>query len=160
MFDDIRPYVDAEIPAAMQRILADKYFPLVCEYAFQGHTVQEIAAVLGSCRTVDEFQHRFMWGAVNAIISKTTNGLTAEGVERLDPSKNYLYVSNHRDIVLDAAFFDILLDRYGRRTAEITFGANLMQGQLIIDIGKSNKMFRVERPTTVSSPRDFLVKSR
>jgi 1-acyl-sn-glycerol-3-phosphate acyltransferase len=160
MFDDIRPYVDAEIPAAMQRIVADKYFPLVCEYAFQGHTVQEIAAVLGSCRTVDEFQHRFMWGAVNAIISKTTSGLTAEGVERLDPSKNYLYVSNHRDIVLDAAFFDILLDRYGRRTAEITFGANLMQGQLIIDIGKSNKMFRVERPTTVSSPRDFLVKSR
>lgn len=160
MFDDIRPYVDAEIPAAMQRIVADKYFPLVCEYAFQGHTVQEIAAVLGSCRTVDEFQHRFMLGAVSAIISKTTDGLSAEGVERLNPAKNYLFMSNHRDIVLDAAFFDLMLDRYGLKTAEITFGANLMQGQLVIDIGKSNKMFRVERPSTVSSPRDFLIKSK
>jgi len=160
MFEDIRPYLDAEIPAAMQRIVADKYFPLVCEYLFPGKPVQEIAAVIGSCRTVDEFQHRFMMGAVGAVIKKTIDDLTAEGVERLDPSQNYLYVSNHRDIVLDAALFDLLLDRYGRRTAEITFGANLMQGQMIIDIGKSNKMFRVERPTTVSSPRDFLIRSK
>ena len=160
MFDDIRPYIDSEIPAAMQRIVADKYFPLVCEYVFPGKPVQEIAAVLGSCRTVDEFQHRFMLGAVRTVIQKTIDDLTCEGVERLDPTKNYLYVSNHRDIVLDAALFDLLLDQHGRRTAEITFGANLMQGQLVIDIGKSNKMFRVERPTTVSSPRDFLLKSQ
>ena len=158
MFDDIRPYVDAEIPAAMQRIVADKYFPLVCD--FLGMDQRTTAAVLGSCRNVDEFQHRFMLGAVNAIVDKTTDGVTVEGVERLDPSRNYLYVSNHRDIVLDAAFFDVILDRNGRRTSEITFGANLMQGQFVIDIGKSNKMFRVERPTTVSSPRDFFIRSK
>ena len=160
MFEDIRPYIDSEIPAAMQRIVADKYFPLVCEYVFPGKPVQEIAAVIGSCRTVDEFQHRFMLGAVGTIIRKTIDTLSSEGVERLDPSKNYLYVSNHRDIVLDAALFDLILDQHGRRSAEITFGANLMQGQMIIDIGKSNKMFRVERPTTVSSPRDFLIRSK
>ena len=148
MFDDIRPYIDSEIPAAMQRIVADKYFPLVCEYVFPGKPVQEIAAVLGSCRTVDEFQHRFMLGAVRTVIQKTIDDLTCEGVERLDPTKNYLYVSNHRDIVLDAALVTYATLSAGWDSPEITFGANLMQGELIVDIGKSNKMFRVERPGT------------
>ena len=81
-------------------------------------------------------------------------------MERLDPRQDYLFVSNHRDIVLDAAFLQVLLVDAGRRTSEITFGANLMQGQMVIDIGRSNKMFRVERPTTVTSPRDFLLRSK
>lgn len=160
MFDDIRPYCDAEIPAAMQRIVADKYFPLVCEYLFPGRPVQEIAAALGSCRTVKEFQERFMYDAIYAVVHKTTQGLTVEGMERLDPAKDYLFVSNHRDIMLDAAFFQVLLFDAGRKTSEITFGANLMHGQMVIDVGRSNKMFRVERPTTVSSPRDFLLRSK
>ena len=160
MFDDIRPYCDAEIPAAMQRIVADKYFPLVCEYLFPGRPVQEIAAALGSCRTVKEFQERFMYDAIYAVVHKTTQGLTVEGMERLDPAKDYLFVSNHRDIMLDAAFFQVLLFDAGRKPSEITFGANLMHGQMVIDVGRSNKMFRVERPTTVSSPRDFLLRSK
>ena len=60
---------------------------------------------------------------------------------------------------MDAAFLQVLLRRAGLRTSEITFGANLMQGGLVVDFGKSNKMFRVERPTTVSSPRAFLTSS-
>ena len=81
-------------------------------------------------------------------------------MERLDPGTDYLFVSNHRDIMMDAAFLQILLLDAGRRTSEITFGANLMQGQLVIDVGKCNKMFRIERPTTVTSARDFLQKSK
>ena len=160
MFDDIRPYVDAEIPAAMQRIVADKYFPLVCEFLFPGRPVQSIAATLGSCRTAEEFQYRFMYDAIWSLANQTTDGLSVEGMERLDPRQDYLFVSNHRDIVLDAAFLQVLLVDAGRRTSEITFGANLMQGQMVIDIGRSNKMFRVERPTTVTSPRDFLLRSK
>ena len=160
MFDDIRPYVDAEIPAAMQRIVADKYFPLVCDYLFPGRPVQGLAALLGSCRTVTDFQVKVMHDAIMAIADKTTSGLTVEGMERLDPTKEYLFVSNHRDIMMDAAFFDVLLYDAGRKTCEITFGANLMHGQMVLDVGRSTKMFRVERPTTVSSPRDFLIKSK
>ena len=158
MFDDIRPYTDAEIPAAMTRLVTDRYFPLVCSYL--GRSQTEVAAVLGSCRTTEEFQHRFMYDAIYAIARKTTSGLSVSGMERLDPSKDYLFVSNHRDIMMDAAFLQVLLLDAGRRTSEITFGANLMQGQMVIDIGKSNKMFRIERPTTVTSARDFLLKSK
>ena len=158
MFDDIRPYLDSEIPAAMQRIVADKYFPLVCD--FLGMDQRTTAATLGSCRTTEEFQRKFMYDAIWAIARNTTGGLTVEGMERLDPGKNYLFVSNHRDIMMDAAFFQVHLLDAGRRTSEITFGANLMQGQLVIDVGKSNKMFRIERPATVTSARDFLEKSK
>lgn len=160
MFDDIRPYTDPEIPAAMQRMVSDKYFPLVCNFLFPERSVHEIAALIGSCRSAEEFQRKFMYDAIYSLVHKTTDGLSVEGMERLDPGTDYLFVSNHRDIMLDAAFLQVLLLDAGRRTSEITFGANLMHGQLVIDIGKSNKMFRIERPTTVISPRDFLIKSR
>lgn len=160
MFDDIRPFTDAEIPAAMQRIVSDKYFVLVCQFLFPETPVQEIAALLGSCRTVEDFQKRFMYKAIYSVVNKTTAGLSVSGMERLDPSKRYLFVSNHRDIMLDAAFLQVLLFDAGLKTTEITFGANLMQGQMVLDVGKSNKMFRIERPTTVSSARDFLKKSQ
>ena len=160
MFDDIRPYVDSEIPAAMQRIVSDKYFPLVCDFLFPDTPVQEVAVLLGSCRTVEEFQMRVMYKVIYAIAGKTTSGLSVSGMERLDPNVDYLFVSNHRDIMMDAAFLQVLLADAGRKTSEITFGANLMQGQMVIDVGRSNKMFRIERPTTVTSARDFLLKSQ
>lgn len=159
MFDDIRPYYDEEIPAAMQRIVADKYFPLVCQFLFPEKSLQQMAALLGSCRTVDDFQSRFMYDAIRSVVNSTTDGLTTDGMENLSPDLPYLFVSNHRDIVLDAAFLQVLLFDAGLPSSEITFGANLMQGQLIIDVGRSNKMFRIERPTTVTSIRDFFYKT-
>jgi len=159
MFDDIRPFNDAEIPAAMQRIVAYPEFRPVCGYLFPERPFAEVAAAVASCRTIDEFQSRFMVPVVEALMAKSTDGVTVEGMERLDPRERYLFVSNHRDITLDATFFQVLLYRAGLPTSEITFGANLMQGGLVVDFGKSNKMFRVERPTTVSSPRAFLQSS-
>ena len=159
MFDDIRPYNDAEIPAAMQRIVADKNFPLICDFLFPGVPVQEMAAKVESCRTVDDFQTRIMYDAIHEIVRRTTDGLSVGGMEYLDPQKACLFVANHRDIMMDACFLQILLNKAGLKTSEITFGANLMQGQLVVDVGRSNKMFRIERPTTVDSPRDFLKKS-
>ena len=160
MFDDIRPYTDAEIPAAMQRLVAYPEFRAVSGYLFPDRPFDEVAALLTSSRTVEEFQARFMVPVVEALMAKTTDGVTVEGMEKLDPGRAYLFVSNHRDIVMDAAFLQVLLRRAGLRTSEITFGANLMQGGLVVDFGKSNKMFRVERPTTVSSPREFLQSSQ
>ena len=57
-FDDIRPYRDEEIPAAMQRIATSDAFPLLASWIFP---------------------------------------------EQLDPEKRYLFVGNHRDIMLDAS---------------------------------------------------------
>ena len=160
MFESIRPYLDSEIPAAMQRMAADPVFPVVCRYLFPERPVAEVADELRGCRSAEEFQRRFMYPAVYAVARKTTTSFTTSGLEALDPGKSYLLVSNHRDIVMDAAFLQVLLLDAGLRTSEITFGANLMQGDFVVDFGRSNKMFRVERPTTVASSREFLRKSQ
>lgn len=87
------------------------------------------------------------------VIEKSINHFSYTGFEKLNTEKSYLYISNHRDIMLDSCLFQYALVQNGFDTSEITFGANLMMNQLVIDIGKSNKMFRVERPS--SNIREF-----
>ena len=159
-FDDIRPYNDAEIPAAMQRLTSHTAFPMIAAWLFPEWSVEKVRDILLSSRSVDEFQARFMDPCVRSIIRQTTEGVTFNGLEKLDRSKKYLLVSNHRDIVLDAMLLTWKMQQVGLGTPEITFGANLMQGELPIDFGKSNKMFKVERPSTTASPREFFAFSQ
>lgn len=144
-FDDIRPYYDDEIPAAMKRIAASDTFPLLASYAFPDRKVEEVRAMVEDLSTVDEFQTKVMWFVNEQIVKRSMTSYTVSGIEALDPSGQYLFVSNHRDIMLDASVLQNILHAHGFETSEITFGANLMCTPLVIDIGRSNKMFRVER---------------
>ena len=155
-FDDIRPYWDEEIPAAMQRIVSAPYFAPVAQYVYPDRTVDEVKDIMLGCRNIYEFQTTVMKQVNEQVIERTTDGLTYGGVERLDPSKRYLFVSNHRDIVLDSCLLMYILHTNGHKIGEITFGSNLMRGQMVIDIGKSNKMFKVERGGT---PRQMYLNS-
>jgi 1-acyl-sn-glycerol-3-phosphate acyltransferase len=87
------------------------------------------------------------------VIDQSITEFSCSGIERLRPDRNYLYVSNHRDIMLDSSLLQYFFVKQGFDTTEITFGANLMMNQLVIDIGKCNKMFKVERPG--GSIKDF-----
>ncbi|MCQ2184071.1 MAG: NAD(P)/FAD-dependent oxidoreductase [Bacteroidales bacterium] len=145
-FDDLRPYYDSEIPAAMQRIVSDPAFPKVVSAAFPGKSAAEVAAGLSATGTVRDFQQDWMLLAVKNIVASTCTEFTFEGFENVSPDTRYLFVSNHRDIMLDASILEMVLMDAGLDSSEITFGANLMRGQMVIDIGKSNKMFKVERP--------------
>ena len=98
-FDDIRPYRDDEIPAAMQRIVNDPYFPAVAGYVYPDNTVEEVKGILLGCRNIYEFQTTVMKQVNEQVIQRTTDGLTFGGVERLDPSKRYLFISNHSAII-------------------------------------------------------------
>lgn len=100
-----------------------------------------------------EDQHDTMYKVNEQVILRSTNGFTCTGIERLSPNESYLFVSNHRDIMLDASLLQYFLVSKGFETSEITFGANLMTHPVVVDVGKSNKMFRVERPG--GSIRDF-----
>lgn len=145
IFDDIRPYRDDEVPAAMHRIAANDLFPLLSSFAFPDRNVEDVRAIVKDIRTVDEFQTRIMWFVNEQIVRRSMSSYTVSGIESLDPAGSYLFVSNHRDIMLDASVLQNVLHTHGFQTSEITFGANLMSSSLVIDIGKSNKMFRVER---------------
>ena len=145
-FDDIRPYYEEEIPAAMQRIATNDVFPLLASFVYPGESIEKIRERVCAFTTTKEFQHDTMRRVNEQIIARSTTGATISGLDRLDPDKNYLFVSNHRDIMLDASLLQYFFVINGFETTEITFGANLMMNPVVIDVGKSNKMFRVERP--------------
>ncbi len=156
-FDDIRPYWDEEIPAAMQRIAASDAFPLLASWIFPGRDLDDVRQMVLSLKSIREFQVKVMLPVNEQVVKRSITRLTYSGFEQLDPEKRYLFVSNHRDIMLDASILQYLLVENGRDTTEITFGANLMSPGLITDIGRSNKMFRVERGGKM---KDFYMSSR
>ena len=144
-FDDIRPYNDEEVPAAVRRIAASEILPAIAAYVYPGEEVEVVARRIASIRSSDELLHTLAKDAVTHVLEQTTTRFTVSGFEQLDSDRSYLFVSNHRDIVLDAAILQYVLDQYGHATCYITFGANLMSNPLITDLGKSMKMFRTER---------------
>ncbi len=145
-FDDIRPFYDSEIKAAMDRIADSVSFPLLSSYVYPNETVENVREKIRSFTNIRDFQMEVMYEVNKRIIEDSISEFTVNGLEHLSPSCSYVYTSNHRDIMLDASLLQYHLANNGFDTAEITFGANLMMSQLVIDIGKSNKMFRVERP--------------
>ncbi len=144
-FEDIRPYSDKDIPGAMSRIAGCELFPLISSYVFPDRDMEEVRRMVRGISTIGEFQHEVMTKVNEQVIRRSMRRFTYSGLNRLDPKKSYLFVSNHRDIMLDSSLLQYILHINGFETSEITFGANLMSHPLVIDIGKSNKMFKVER---------------
>ncbi len=153
-FDDIRPYYDSEIPAAMERMASDPILTPALRFLDEDMDVNALRAKLRKIRTIEQFQHEMMVPLCSALVAKTMTSFTSSGAERIDASYGTLYVSNHRDIVMDAYLHQIVLDQYNKPTCHITFGSNLMEPQFVVDFGMSNKMFRTDRKT--SNIRSFL----
>ena len=149
MFEETRPYYDHEIPGAITRVASNPFFGTIVKYLFPEVDLQQFKADFLNISTIDEFQHKVMLKAIWSIVRETCTDFTWDGFEALDNNRRYMFIANHRDILLDAALLQIVLDAHHIRTSEITFGNNLMQGDLVIDIGKMNKMFRIMRGGTV-----------
>lgn len=147
-FEDIRPYHDSEIGDAMERIINSPFFGSIVEFLHPGVPVDLIKEQFRTYDSVHSFQINVMDAAIQNIVKFTSAGLTHSGIERLDRSKRYLFLANHRDILLDSAILQVVLYLNQHETTEITFGDNLMNSQLVIDIGKSNKMFKLVRGGT------------
>lgn len=158
MYDDIRPYNEEEIPAAMQRIADSTSFPLLASYVYPNKDIEKVRQQIRSYTSVHNFQVEVMRCVNEQVIARSMTDFSYGGIEQLSPNEKYLFVSNHRDIMLDACLLQYVLFQNGHETSQITFGANLMQGQLVTDIGKANKMFKVERPQG-NNPREFYMAS-
>ena len=149
-FDDIRPYYPDEIPAATQRLANSEAIPAIAQ--FLGVSPEILRERIRGIKTVSEFQLGLLRDVIETLLKKTTTGLEWSGMENISEKKPYLFVSNHRDIVLDAMFLQYILCDGGQNTCQITFGSNLMSHPFVIDFGKINKMFRTERGGT---PKEF-----
>lgn len=144
-FDKIRPYSDNEVPEAIERIINDIQFRNILSFLYRDKNIDEVIQMFREIKTVSGFQSIFSHYTVREIIRQTSDGLSSSGIEKLDSSTPYLFISNHRDIVLDSAIMQILLVENNHKTSQITFGNNLMSSELVITLGKLNKMFTFYR---------------
>ena len=147
-FEDMRPYYDSEAYDILQKIITDPLFMKLVTYLWPKMTLEEVKAKAAKVNTAMGFQVEFMHAAIRTIVERSSDGLTSSGFEHLDKNKAYLFVANHRDILLDSAILQILLVEHGFATSEITFGNNLMEAGFITDFGRLNRMFTVLREGT------------
>jgi len=157
ILDDYRPYNDNEVPAAVHRIAQDVLFPKIIQFVFPDKDFNTFLEDFKKIKTADEFQEKVMDKAIRSIVEKTITNLSYIGIEKLTNEKSYMFISNHRDIVLDSAILQTILLGNGIKTSEITFGSNLMRPQIVVDIGKINKMFKIIRGGTA---RETFINSR
>lgn len=156
MFDDIRPYRDDEVAAVIEKLINEKglqvsiaslklpklhqLFPNVaCTIvkwslrfrAKKFHNIEQIQI------EVAKYLHH--------LIKKSTNGFSFSGIENIDTSKPSLFISNHRDIVLDVALVNLALYKNGIDTVEAAVGDNLLHQPWVADLMRINKSFIVKR---------------
>ena len=155
-FDEIRPYNDEEIPAAMHRLANNPQIDDVLAYLYPGQDIHPIRDKIRNFRTSWDFQEGIMHHAMKKIVKDTSSEIIFEGFDQIEVDKGYLFVSNHRDILLDPALLQLGLYTYHLPTSEISFGDNLMSSDFVVDIGRSNKMFKVLRN---ANPREFYMSS-
>ncbi len=156
-FDDIRPYDDSEVHAALERIVSNPLLSNISNYLFPGMDENLFKATLLSCHTKDDFQVKVMSKVIEKILADTTTGLSFGGLEYFGGDKRHLIVSNHRDIVLDSAIIQLILYKHDVPRTEIAVGDNLITSSFIEDITRCNRMIKVIRST---SPREVYTTSK
>lgn len=145
-FEDIRPYDDAEAVKALERISRHPALPTISKYLFPNENGSFIGKALRRVNSIDEFQNIVMFGVVNAVLAKTSEGFSYDGGENLrNVNGRFLAVSNHRDIVLDPALIQYTMKELGFPFTEICVGNNLLSSKLVEDLMRSNRMIKVIR---------------
>jgi len=148
-FDTIRPYKDSEVPEVLNRLRKDEAFVRFAQQLFPELKEDNIIQALDNIDSIEEFQSQFIIKLAQNLIKNTTNGVTIEGLDNLEKGESYLFISDHRDIILDSALLNVLLHENGFDTTEIAIGSNLLIQPWISDLVKLNKSFVVNRNISV-----------
>ncbi|MBQ8702522.1 MAG: 1-acyl-sn-glycerol-3-phosphate acyltransferase [Prevotella sp.] len=162
-FDEIRPYEEGEMQQAFEELLNDRQFGLVLK-GFAPWLPKKmrnglLRLAFRGVKTPLDFQMRFMKPVVKYVIWKHTDGTTFDDKAMSGHGdERFTFVSNHRDIVLDSAFLDLLLINAGYpTTVEIGIGDNLLIYPWIRRLVRMNKAFTVRRGL---SPKEMLASSQ
>ena len=156
-FDTIRPWEPEDLPEVFDRLLANDQFKQVLAYLYPQVPLEMIAQKLKACKTNLDFQLAFAYDFVHGILKKAATGCEMD-CSSLDNTRNYTFISNHRDIVLDSAILDVLLiDNKFKTTCEIAIGDNLLSLPWVKDLVRVNKAFIVERALSM---RQMLMSSK
>ena len=155
-FDAIRPYRDEEIRKVLERLLIDREFidsianffhprlssfiPSLMRWLARSKLRSQLKNVY-DVRSMQDVIAEYM----DKMIHDTTTKLTHSGMENLEKGRNYLFISNHRDITMDPAFVNYMLYHAGYETLQIAIGDNLLKKPFVTDLMRLNKSFIVQR---------------
>lgn len=145
-FDTIRPFEAEEIAGVVDHLFAEPQFGQIVGSLFPGQPLDKLREGLRACPDLLTLQKQFIYPLVKDLLGKCSHGITFDCEALPSRSANYTFVSNHRDIVLDSAFLDVLLVENGfSTTAEIAIGDNLFGLPWIEPLVRLNKSFIVRR---------------
>ena len=154
-FSDISSYSDDQVAPMLLKLQSDDKFhdyiskliypnsPNILSGFLKLYTKKKFKRIFANCNSIDEFQNR-MAPFVKKMIDKTTDGFSFSGLENLQ-DRPTLFISNHRDISLDAAFLNYLLFSQRLKTVRIAIGDNLLDGGFAEILMRLNKSFIVHR---------------
>ncbi len=144
-YQDIAPYDNELFAEKIRNLVKEPGFEHAVRYVMPDVDYPLFCQQLLSVNTADEFQKKVMLPFLEMLVKKTTSGVFARGFDTLSPHKAVTFMTNHRDIVLDASFLNLCLIKAGCSTSEIAIGNNLLIFSWIEDLVRINKSFIVKR---------------
>lgn len=153
-FKDIAPFDDSEFKEKMATLVTEPGFEYAVRYVLPMVDYPAFVDQLLAIDNKNTFQRNIMAPFLEMLANKTSSGLSMSGVHNCDKNKAYTYLSNHRDIVLDASFLNLCLLRNGYQTGKIALGDNLLIYDWIERLVKLNKGFIVKRSVKMTEALD------
>ncbi|WP_417363718.1 1-acyl-sn-glycerol-3-phosphate acyltransferase [Galbibacter sp.] len=155
--DDIRPYLDDEVNDALEKGLGHPMIQALLQFTFPDKSWDEIYELVRSCNSIQDFQSKIIYASVRMVIDKSSEGFTTSGFDKLDPNQTYLYISNHRDIILDTSLLNVALLDNGLVMTASAIGNNLVKKPFLMELAKLNRSFLIMRDLP---PREMLKASK
>lgn len=156
-FDKIRPFYDTEINDAIRSSVNHPMMKSLMSFAFPEVEDTVWKEQLLKTHSIRDFQGNFIYQCVKKVLEKSSDGLTTSGFEKLEKNTSYLFISNHRDIILDTSLLNASLFDHGLVMTASAIGDNLVKKSFLLTLSKLNRNFLVQRGL---SPRELLHSSK
>ena len=156
-FDSIRPYYDSEVNEALKSSLNHPMMKAMMDFTFPDVADEIWKDQLSRTHSIRDFQINFVYQSIQRVLERSSEGLSTSGFEKLDPNTSYLFISNHRDIILDTSLLNVSLYDHKLIMTASAIGDNLVQKDFLLKLSKLNRNFLVQRGL---SPRELLQSSK
>ncbi len=156
-FDAIRPFHDAEVNEAIRSSLNHPMMKALMNFTFPDVDDEIWKEQLRKTHSIRDFQVNFIYQALLRVLERSSEGLSTSGFEKLDKNTSYLFISNHRDIILDTSLLNAALYEHGMVMTASAIGDNLVKKAFLLTLSRLNRNFLVQRGL---SPRELLQSSK
>lgn len=144
-FEDIAPYDDGQYREKLAALVKEPGFEHAVRYVLPDVDYPLFCENLLKVSNQDDFQYSVMGPFLEMLVKTTTAGLSCDGLENIEPGESYTFITNHRDIVLDASFLNLCFIRKHMPITQVAIGNNLLIYDWITDLVKLNRSFIVKR---------------